>query len=210
MEPEPCLLLEGQSPAELSMTDLRRGGRRRHRPRKFDEAFPEEVSPNTQPARRARRPAVPGIARRRRAAADLRARTCEDCALKQPSFGLPAEGRRRWCGGCAKAHAGTRDIASRRCEDCALKKPSFGLPAEGRTRWCAGCAKAHAGAQSLSKRRRSPGALAAAQANPPKRRAPVAGTSRVRRDRGSAKPSSTRPATFTALTALRQRKRTQL
>ena len=29
---------------------------------------------------------------------------CEDCALKVPSFGLPAEGRTRWCGGCAKAH----------------------------------------------------------------------------------------------------------
>ena len=33
---------------------------------------------------------------------------CEDCALKVPNFGLPAEGRKRWCGGCAKAHAGVR------------------------------------------------------------------------------------------------------
>ena len=62
-------------------------------------------------------------------------RMCEDCALGQPRFGLPAEGgRRRWCGGCAKAHAGARDVVSRRCEDCALKVPSFGLPAEGRMR----------------------------------------------------------------------------
>jgi hypothetical protein len=31
---------------------------------------------------------------------------CEDCQLKVPSFGLPAEGKKRWCSGCAKAHAG--------------------------------------------------------------------------------------------------------
>ena len=99
---------------------------------------------------------------------------CEDCALRQPSFGLPAEGRTRWCGGCAKAHAGARDVTSKRCEDCALKQPGFGLPAEGRKRWCVGCAKAHAGAQSLRKRRRGSGARTAAQAKPPKRRAPVA------------------------------------
>ena len=35
---------------------------------------------------------------------------CEDCQLKQPSFGLPAEGRTRWCSGCAKAHAGAEDV----------------------------------------------------------------------------------------------------
>ena len=32
---------------------------------------------------------------------------CEGCGLKQPTFGVPAEGgRKRWCGGCAKGHAG--------------------------------------------------------------------------------------------------------
>ena len=31
---------------------------------------------------------------------------CEDCGLKQPSFVLPAEGKRRWCSGCTKGHAG--------------------------------------------------------------------------------------------------------
>ena len=46
---------------------------------------------------------------------------CEDCALKGASFGLAAEGRRRWCGGCAKAHAGARDLVNKRCEDCAFK-----------------------------------------------------------------------------------------
>jgi hypothetical protein len=71
---------------------------------------------------------------------------CEGCGLKQPSFGLPAEGKRRWCGGCAKGHAGAVDIQSKKCEDCELKRANFGLPAEGRARWCGGCAKGHAGA----------------------------------------------------------------
>ena len=81
-------------------------------------------------------------------------RLCEDCALTQPRFGLPAEGRERWCSGCAKAHAGAQNMRSRlKCEDCVLKQPSFGLPAEGRTRWCGGCAKAHAGARDMRSRR---------------------------------------------------------
>jgi predicted Fe-S protein YdhL (DUF1289 family) len=63
-----------------------------------------------------------------------------------PSFGLLAEGKRRWCSGCAKGHAGVVNIASKKCESCQLKVPSFGLPAEGKKRWCSGCAKAHAGA----------------------------------------------------------------
>ena len=99
---------------------------------------------------------------------------CEDCALKVPSFGLPAEGRARWCSGCAKAHAGARDLVNKRCEDCALKFATCGLPAEGRKRWCGGCAKAHAGAQSLSKRRlvgpAGAGVLGAARTAAPARR----------------------------------------
>jgi hypothetical protein len=35
-----------------------------------------------------------------------RNKKCEGCKLKRPTFGLPAEGKRRWCSGCAKAHAG--------------------------------------------------------------------------------------------------------
>ena len=38
---------------------------------------------------------------------------CEDCQLKQPSFGLPAEGKKRWCSGCAKGHAGAVDVETR-------------------------------------------------------------------------------------------------
>ena len=78
---------------------------------------------------------------------------CEDCALKRPSFGLPAEGKRRWCGGCAKAHAGARNIVNKRCEDCALKTPAFGLPAEGKRRWCAFCASGHDGAINMKNKR---------------------------------------------------------
>jgi hypothetical protein len=74
---------------------------------------------------------------------------CEDCGLKLPVFGLPVEGKRRWCAGCAQGHAGAEDMNSKKkkkCEECGLKLPVFGLPAEGNTRWCAGCAKGHAGA----------------------------------------------------------------
>ena len=79
---------------------------------------------------------------------------CEECELKQPSFGLPAEGKTRWCGGCAKGHAGAVNVASKKCEGCGLKQPSFGLPAEGkRLRWCAGCATAHKGAQNNKKKK---------------------------------------------------------
>jgi hypothetical protein len=69
--------------------------------------------------------------------------------VKQPTFGLPAEGKKRWCGGCAKAHAGAVDVHSKKCEGCGLKKPIFGLPAEEKKRWCSGCAQGHAGAEDL-------------------------------------------------------------
>jgi LSD1 subclass zinc finger protein len=71
---------------------------------------------------------------------------CEGCQLKAPSFGLPAEGKKRWCGGCAKGHAGAEHVSRKKCEGCGLKQPSFGLPAEGEKRWCGGCAKGHTGA----------------------------------------------------------------
>jgi hypothetical protein len=56
---------------------------------------------------------------RGQAAADLegapertRIANCEDCQLKRPTFGLPAEGKVRWCFGCAKAHTGAADVSS--------------------------------------------------------------------------------------------------
>ena len=91
-------------------------------------------------------------------ARDLTSKLCEDCGLKQSSFGIPCEGRqrRRWCAACAKVHAGARDLTSKLCEDCGLKQPSCAHPADGlRRRWCSACATAHEGARSVttSKRR---------------------------------------------------------
>ena len=82
----------------------------------------------------------------------MKVKQCEDCGLKQPSFGLPVDGKKRWCVGCAKAHAGAVNV-SKKCEGCGLKVPSLGLPSEGKKRWCAGCAKAHLGAVNVSKKK---------------------------------------------------------
>jgi hypothetical protein len=93
-------------------------------------------------------------------AAFFAGKTCEGCQLKQPSFGLPAEGKARWCSGCAKAHAGAVNISSKKCEGCGEKAARLGLPSDGKKRrWCGDCAPkaalagggpAHAGA-SLQK-----------------------------------------------------------
>ena len=55
-------------------------------------------------------------------ARDLMSKRCEDGKLKVPSFGLPAEGKVRWCAGCARGHGGAQDLKSKRCEDCELKQ----------------------------------------------------------------------------------------
>ena len=57
-------------------------------------------------------------------------RKCEGCELKLPSFGLPAEHKRRWCAGCARAHAGAVDLYSKKCEGCRVKHAAYGLPSE--------------------------------------------------------------------------------
>ena len=82
----------------------------------------------------------------------LSSRLCEDCDLKQPSFGMVDERKRRWCSGCAKAHVGAVHLRpDRKCEDCGLKVPWFGMEAEPtKHRWCSRCAKAHAGAVNLA------------------------------------------------------------
>jgi hypothetical protein len=72
-------------------------------------------------------------------------RPCEGCGLKRSSFGLPSEGKVRWCSGCGKGHAGAFYLVSKKCEGCHLKQPKFGLPAERTARWCMGCAKGHEG-----------------------------------------------------------------
>ena len=54
---------------------------------------------------------------------------CEVCNLKQPSYGLPATKRVRWCAGCAAGQAIAVCLKSdvrRMCEGCDVKTPSFG------------------------------------------------------------------------------------
>jgi hypothetical protein len=58
---------------------------------------------------------------------NINKKKCESCQLKRPNFGLPAEGKARWCSGCAKEHAGAVDISHKKCEGCGLKQPHFGL-----------------------------------------------------------------------------------
>ena len=71
---------------------------------------------------------------------------CEDCNNKQPSFGMPAEQRKRWCSNCAKGHSGATDIRGRKkCQDCGERQPSFGMPSDGMARWCSACAQNHPG-----------------------------------------------------------------
>ena len=89
--------------------------------------------------------AVAGVGRRQRP-------PCEDCHLKDPSFGLPDQKKRRWCHQCAQQHEGAVSLKKRRtpCEDCKLKDPSFGMPAERKKRrWCRRCSKQHEGAVCL-------------------------------------------------------------
>ena len=81
---------------------------------------------------------------------------CEGCGLKTPHFGLPSEGRQRWCLACSKAHPGTTQLRKLVCEDCKTTAPHFGLSefseASNSRRWCAGCAKNHPEAIYLEKK----------------------------------------------------------
>ena len=82
---------------------------------------------------------------------------CEDCGLKQPSYGLPSDGKKRWCAGCGKGHKGAQYMQKQKmCEDCGLNQPSYGQPSKCTKctkRWCAVCSKQHAGAYLLNKRK---------------------------------------------------------
>jgi hypothetical protein len=74
---------------------------------------------------------------------DVKNKKCEDCELKLPTFGLPAEGKKRWCSGCAKAHAGAVDVGNTKCEGCLLKRARIWVPSpsDGRKRpLCTDCA----------------------------------------------------------------------
>jgi hypothetical protein len=72
---------------------------------------------------------------------DVISKMCEGCQVKYPRFGLPAEGKVRWCSGCAKGHAGVVNVKGKKCEGCQVKYPRFGLPDGGKKRrWCGDCA----------------------------------------------------------------------
>ena len=78
---------------------------------------------------------------------------CEDCG-RRAGYGLPDEGRRRWCAGCAAAHGAVSLQKRKMCEGCGLKQANFGLPADGRRRWCARCAPAHDDGRSKKRRKK--------------------------------------------------------
>ena len=48
---------------------------------------------------------------------DMVSKKCEDCGLRQPSFGLASEGKKkRWCGSCAGQHEGSISVIGKKCE----------------------------------------------------------------------------------------------
>ena len=84
---------------------------------------------------------------------------CEDCNVVGATFGMRADGRRRWCSTCSKrAHAGAVSLMGKPlCEVCNSVRASYGLPAAGKLcrpfRWCAACSRGFPGAQLMVKRR---------------------------------------------------------
>jgi hypothetical protein len=68
---------------------------------------------------------------------------CEGCGLKQPGYGLPLDGKKRWCGSCAQAEGAVLLQKRNVCEvsDC-VKTANFGLLSAGKRRWCGACGKA--------------------------------------------------------------------
>jgi hypothetical protein len=78
-------------------------------------------------------------------AVDIGRKKCDGCGDKVLSFGLPTEGKTRWCGGCVK-----------KCGGCQLKLPSFWTAGGGekvKARWCGGCVKARAGAVTVGRKK---------------------------------------------------------
>ena len=60
------------------------------------------------------------------------------CFSQVPSFGLPGDPRKRWCGPCAKQHPTAVNHGAKRCEgDGCAKGPTYGLPDDlNAIRWC--------------------------------------------------------------------------
>jgi hypothetical protein len=85
-------------------------------------------------------------------------RTCEDCKLLAPSYGLPGQTAKRWCKGCAVTGGYGAVSGGKKCEDCGDKSANFGLPGEftdggkrPKARWCSVCSKTHDGTVAIAK-----------------------------------------------------------
>ena len=61
----------------------------------------------------------------------------EEGCEKNPSWGLPEDGKRRWCGASGHGPAEKENVVSKRCEAEGCRTFAvFGLPEEGKKRWC--------------------------------------------------------------------------
>jgi hypothetical protein len=49
----------------------------------------------------------------------------------QPYYGLPTDGKKRWCASCAReSHPDAVDLASKKCEDCQVARGGTVISAE--------------------------------------------------------------------------------
>ena len=74
----------------------------------------------------------------------IQRKMCEGCGLKTPSYGLPAEGRKRWCAGRAAAEGrGAVSLAQpkKMLEGCGLKPRRGEAGYGGMCKQCHRCAK---------------------------------------------------------------------
>ena len=66
-----------------------------------------------------------------RGAVNVSNKMCEGCQLKRPTYGLPAERKKRWCGVCAKGRVGVVNVTNKRLKK---KKKKNGVSAPPRRR----------------------------------------------------------------------------
>ena len=64
--------------------------------------------------------------------------TCsEPGCMTHPAYGLPEEGKRRWCGKPGHGPAEKENVVNKRCEEEGCKTfANYVLPGEGKKRWC--------------------------------------------------------------------------
>ena len=76
---------------------------------------------------------------------DLVNKPCEDCKTKSRAWGLPSEGRKRWCAGCGVNHTGAVRVGGKKCKACHGPKPSWGEAVGAPEIWCSSCGKKNGG-----------------------------------------------------------------